>query len=356
MNIALRDKQASEGGGKKIWIDLDNSPHVPFFVPIVEELEKRGYSVLVTARDCFQVCELANLHGLKYKTIGRHYGKSRILKLAGLLWRALQLAPTVFSEKVDLAVSHGSRSQLLLSTLLRIRSVVIFDYEFARGLQALRPTWIMFPDVIDRPDSGGREVMTYPGIKEDVYVPRFKPDASIRRDLGLDPKDLVVTLRPPANEAHYHNPESEILLEAVISRLADHPETKVILLPRNRRQEMSIRKSWPTLFASGKIMVPDHVVDGLNLIWSSDLVICGGGTMNREAAALGVPVYSIFRGSSVSDVQSKLNLSRRNRGDEPDKRQEITLQTIVENIIAAAEPAGRAASSSDLNHCLPEQR
>src|ERR1035438_170277 len=105
---------------KKIWIDLDNSPHVPFFVPIIEELSRRGFSVLVTARDCFQVCDLASLLGLQYKRIGRHYGKVRILKLAGLCVRALQLAPTVMAEKPDLAVSHGSRAQLLLSTMVRL--------------------------------------------------------------------------------------------------------------------------------------------------------------------------------------------------------------------------------------------
>ena len=60
----------------KIWIDLDNSPHVPFFNPIVEELMKRGYDVKITARDCFQVCGLAGLHGLKYRRIGKHYRKN----------------------------------------------------------------------------------------------------------------------------------------------------------------------------------------------------------------------------------------------------------------------------------------
>src|SRR5664280_1303875 len=115
--------------GKKVWIDLDNSPHVPFFAPIIEQLKNRGCTLLVTARDCFQVCELANLFGLEYRRIGRHYGKSRVLKVAGLGVRALQLAPAVFQERPDLALSHGSRAQLLVSALARIPSVVIVDYE-----------------------------------------------------------------------------------------------------------------------------------------------------------------------------------------------------------------------------------
>jgi predicted glycosyltransferase len=344
-------------GAEKIWIDLDNSPHVPFFLPIIEELSRRGYSVLVTARDCFQVCDLASLLGLQYKRIGRHYGKVRILKLAGLCVRALQLAPTVLAEKPDLAVSHGSRAQLLLSAMVRLPSIVIVDYEFARGLALLRPGWIMIPETI--PDSAIRfdksRILKYPGIKEDVYVPRFQPDPRIQSQLGLDGDDLVVTVRPPANEAHYHRPESDSLFHAVIEFLSDKPDAKVILLPRNERQEISIRKAWPQLFDAGKLKVPAHAVDGLNLIWYSDLVISGGGTMNREAAALGVPVYSIFRGKigavdrylansgrlvlveSVDDIRAKIALDRRRRPAASEIGNSGALMKIVDNIVAAVE-------------------
>ena len=67
----------SSEGRERIWIDLDNSPHVPFFIPIIEELEKRGYSTFLTARDAYQVVELLDLHHLSCVRIGRHYGKSR---------------------------------------------------------------------------------------------------------------------------------------------------------------------------------------------------------------------------------------------------------------------------------------
>jgi predicted glycosyltransferase len=341
-------------GSKTVWIDLDNSPHVPFFAPIIEELEKRGYKVLITARDCFQVCALADLHLVPYKRVGRHYGKSKILKVTGSCIRALQLGPTVLRSKPAIALSHGSRSQVLLATLLQMPSIVICDYEFVKGLRALRPAVMMFPEVI----GGGTgavagRVMTYPGIKEDVYVPRFVPDTKLRADLGLSAEDLVVTVRPPANEAHYHNPESEILLEAVFARLTDCPEAKILLVPRNQRQEQFIRMRWPGLFSSGRMRVLEHAVDGLNLIWSSDLVISGGGTMNREAAALGVPVYSIFRGKlgavdrylasagrltmleSVGDVHSKMFLERRQAGEL--RNGSGALEKIVENIVTVVE-------------------
>src|SRR5262249_14089051 len=283
----------------KIWIDMDNSPHVPFFVPIVEALEKRGYSILLTARDCFQVRELADLFHLKYTLIGRHSGKNTIRKAAGLGVRALQLVSTALKEKPDLAVSVCSRSQLIVARCLGIPSLFIGDYEFAAGWWAfVRPTWVMCPEVIPKaamrypPD----RILHYPGIKEDVYVPRFVPDAHIRAQLGLGEEDVVVTLRPPAGEAHYHNPLSDRLFAAAIAFLSEKPEVKLVALPRNEQQAISVRRSRPDLCRIGKIRIPEQVVDGLNLIWFSDLVISGGGTMNREAAALGVPVYSVFRG------------------------------------------------------------
>src|SRR3989442_14832911 len=110
---AKTERWRAAAGKGKIWIDLDNSPHVPFFAPIVEELEKRGYSVVLTARDCFQVRELADLFHLNYKLIGRHSGKNKIRKMAGLCFRSLQLMPTVLKARPCLAVSHCSRAQVI---------------------------------------------------------------------------------------------------------------------------------------------------------------------------------------------------------------------------------------------------
>jgi predicted glycosyltransferase len=342
----------------KIWIDLDNSPHVPFFAPIVEELQQRGYTTVVTARDCFQVQELADLFHLNYKLIGRHSGKNKIRKMAGLCFRALQLIPTILKERPDLAVSHCSRSQLIVSTSLGIPSLFIGDYEFATGSVFIHPTWQMCPEVIPKaalaaalqcnPD----RIVKYPGIKEDVYVPRFVPDPRIKPQLGLQEQDLVVTLRPPASEAHYHNPQSDELFEAAIEVLSKKPDVKLVALPRNEKQAIGLKQRWPELFLNGKMRIPEHVVDGLNLIWYSDLVISGGGTMNREAAALGVPVYSIFRGKigavdhylsmrgrlvlleNVRDVQTKILLVRRNRPAKPQNGDGTALSSIVKQIVA----------------------
>ena len=214
----------------------------------------------------------------------------------------------------------------------------------------------MCPEVI--PDTalrGGNRVLKYPGIKEDVYVPRFVPDPQLRGQLGLCEDDLVVTLRPPANEAHYHTPKSDELFDAAVEFLRRRPDVKLVAVPRNERQAALVMQRWPDLFATGRMRIPDHVVDGLNLIWYSDLVISGGGTMNREAAALGVPVYSVFRGKigavdrylsakgrlvlleSVQDVQAKISVVRRKRPAKPESGDRTALSSIVGHISAILE-------------------
>jgi predicted glycosyltransferase len=78
-----------------------------------------------------------------------------------------------------------------------------------------------------------------------------------------------------------------------------------------------------------KVIVPDRVYDGPSLVAAMDLIFSGGGTMTREAAVLGVPSYSFFRGRlgrvdetledegrlvmlrSVEDIRSKVKLRKR---------------------------------------------
>jgi predicted glycosyltransferase len=345
------------GVGKKIWIDLDNSPHVPFFLPIIEELERKGHKVVLTARDSYQVCELLKFHHVSCKVIGKHWGRNRAFKIVGTFLRALQLSWLMLGEKVDLSVNHVSRSQLMSSALLGIPNVTISDYEFIARVGFLKSDWVFVPQFI--PDASAlkakKQLMKYPGLKEDVYVPRFRPDASLRSELGLSPEDLVVTVRPPASDAHYHNAEADVLLDATLRLLVERPDVRVILLPRNERQEKALRKDWASWIENRKIQIPEHVVDGLNLIWFSDLVISGGGTMNREAAALGVPVYSIFRGriggvdrylaatgrlvmiETPEDIRTKVILKRRETASQDRTDLSPALETIVAGIISIAQ-------------------
>jgi uncharacterized protein len=338
---------------RRVWIDIDNSPHVPFFIPIIEELKKRGVAIDLTARDIYQVCELIQFFKLPCKIIGGHYGKNKVLKVLGNCFRASQLVPTAARFRASLALSHGSRAQVLACKALGIPTIVMHDYEYSTKTGFIEPDWVFMPDVI--PDSAmsnrPERILKYPGLKEDVYVPGFVPDPSILSSLGISRDQIVVTLRPPATEAHYHNPESEQLFAEALHFLSENPRVRAVVLPRNQKQGAQLRREWASLIASGSMIIPTDPLDGLNLIWFSDLVISGGGTMNREATALGVPVYSVFRGKigavdrylaekgrltlleSISDVRTKVVLVQRNRLSRPEKIDRPALRTIVDKIV-----------------------
>jgi len=354
----------------KIWIDLDNAPHVPFFAPIIDELQKRGYNVVVTARDRFRVSELATMHHIPHELIGGNHGKLKLVKGLGVVYRAFKLGPFAQREKPDLAISHGSRSQIIFTRMAGIPSVVLFDYEHASRIPFIDYDNFIIPEVIPAEviKVKHRYIGKYPGIKEDVYVPRFRPTEGVLDEFGIDADRIVVLIRPPATDAHYQSPKSAALFRVVMDYVSADPETAIILLPRNEQQETMVRETWPDLIGAGKLVIPEKAMEGLNLMWHSDLVISGGGTMNREAAALGVPVYSIFRGEtcyvdryltesgrlimveSPQEVACKIRLEKWQRPEEPMKSSNRTLQVIVdelEAIAAAACPAsaGRLESA-----------
>jgi uncharacterized protein len=170
-------------------------------------------------------------------------------------------------------------------------------------------------------------------------------------------------VRPPASEAHYHNPEGEEFLTETLRYLLDHPEVRVVMLPRNENQKMALRCRWSQSIDEGRIVIPERALDGLNLIWNSDLVISGGGTMNREAAALGVPVFSIFRGhlgavdrylaetgrltliEKVEDIHAKIVLQPRKPSGWGSASESAVLDCIVNAIDSIAE-----------HKCLPAHR
>lgn len=341
----------------KIWIDLDNSPHVLFFAPIIAELERRGYGVWITARDRFQIDELATIHNISHLMVGKDCGKNKFLKVLGLLYRACQLLPLILREKPTIAISHGSRSQVIASKITGIPTVIMIDYEFVRlHFPFFCYDNIFIPEAIPKKSIRAKckNIWRYPGIKEDVYVPGFIPTEGIIDMLGINRDKIVVTIRPPATDAHYYKVESEKLFNDLVPFMAESPDTVMIMLPRNEKQGRTIRDKWPELLDKNKLIIPQKALDGLNLTWHSDLVVSAGGTMIREAAALGVPAYSIFGGeigcvdnylaeigclkliANSAEFLTKIKLEKRNRQSNSLLRSNSTLDCIVtelENVI-----------------------
>jgi uncharacterized protein len=292
------NRGAAEGGAEelKIWFDADNAPHVLVMRPIALELTRRGHEVFFTARDRSSTCELLDLYGLPYHRIGGSSVKSGTGKIATTLMRAVSLTRAVRRIKPDLSFGHGSRSLPIASRMLGIPSVTMFDYEWVNPLIFNRfCRTILLPEVIgqDRAAEAGintRRIRFFPGLKEQLYLAdrEFAGVPSHIRELtGGKP---YVLLRPPASTAHYHNPESEKVFEALLENLTGHGEFVTVMIPRS----MDDPSTGQALKRGA--LIPDRILDGPELVWNASLVAGGGGTMTREGAVLGVPSVSFFMG------------------------------------------------------------
>jgi predicted glycosyltransferase len=283
-----------------IWIDLANSPHVPFFRALVPEFEKRGAKVEITAREFAQTIEMAEAAGLAPVRIGGHGGRALSGKAGNLLGRAASLGKWARGRGFDLAVSHNSYAQVVAARALSIRSVTLMDYEHqpANHLAFRLASRVIVPrafpeEALRRYGASARKVRRYTGTKEDVYLADFDADSRFAEtlcELGVKPRDVLVVVRPPARDALYHRFENELFNE-LLGRLSERAGVKVILLARNEAQRATYEER-----ATANLILPRRALDGANLIASADLVISAGGTMNREAAALGVPAVTIYAG------------------------------------------------------------
>jgi predicted glycosyltransferase len=287
----------------RIWIDLANSPHVPFFAALAGEFARRGHAVEFTARRYAQTLELAGAAGLGPAVRGGHGGGRLSGKGANILGRAWSLARWARGRGFDLAVSHNSYSQIPAARALGLRAVTLMDYEHqpANHLAFRLASRVVVPEAfpeeaLRRFGARPSKVRRYRGIKEDVYLADFEPDptfaASLRGRFGVDASsDTLVVVRPPASEALYHRFENE-LFEELLNRLLAREGVKVLLLARTdaQREELEAR------FRAKNLIAPREALDGANLVAAADLLVSAGGTMNREAAALGVPAATVYAG------------------------------------------------------------
>jgi predicted glycosyltransferase len=276
-----------------VWIDLTNSPHVLVMRPVIEQLRARGHEVQVTARDFAQTLDLCRRFGIAHTAIGRHRGGSLAAKARGLAARSLALARWARPRHFDLALGHGSNDITVAAALLHIPCSSTFDYEWAtvqhnvncRLAQAVVVPEAIPPERLYRYGARGK-LYAYPGLKEEYYLADFEPGAAVLAELGLDPNVPIALVRTPPEVSLYHRFENDLFTQ-VIDRLTT--TAQVVVLPRTPEQRDEMKRY-------GGLIVPDHAIDAQSLIAYADLVVSAGGTMNREAVALGTPVYTIFEG------------------------------------------------------------
>jgi predicted glycosyltransferase len=281
----------------RVWIDITNSPHVPFFKPLIRLLEAQGHDVEVTAREYAQTLQLLELHGIAHHVVGpRHGGAGTLGKARALLGRLGALHRFAHGRDFDVALAHGSHELTLTARRLGIPSTTAFDYEYAwlqHQLGCRAATTVVVPDAIP-PERVARfgakppKLLRYAGLKEEYYLADFEPAAEPVE--GLDPARVLVVVRTPPEVSLYHRHGNPLFVE-VLERLGRDESVHAVVLPRTDEQRTAIGA-----FRLPSLVVPPRAVDAQSLIAHADLVVSAGGTMNREAVALGVPVYTTFGG------------------------------------------------------------
>jgi predicted glycosyltransferase len=273
----------------RVWVDLTNSPHVLVLRPIVRVLEERGAEVLITARDFAQTLELCERHGLGCEPIGRHRGGRLAAKGVGLMSRSTALLRWARGRRIDIALGHGSNDVTVAAKLLGIPSSTAFDYEWAKvqhNVNCRLVQAVVVPDAIPperlAPYGAARKLRRYEGLKEEYYLADFEPDPAVLGELGLDRSKPIAVVRTPPAVSLYHRFENP-LFAGVLDRLRP---LQTVVLPRTPEQRAEL----------DGFIVPEHAVDAQSLVAYADLVVSAGGTMNREAVALGTPVWTTFEG------------------------------------------------------------
>jgi hypothetical protein len=280
-----------------IWVDLTNPAHVIVLRPLVELLEAGGHEVTLTARPLSHTTELLDDWGHPYTAIGHHGGPSRVGKALAAGSRTAQAFAFARGKRFDYGLAHGSTDLPPVGRLLRIPNTTMFDYEWARlqhELNCRLATRVLVPDAIPAErlaPYGARppKLVRYPGLKEEYYLGDFEPNESVLGELGLDRERVVSVVRTAPSYALYLGGSENELLPRVLRRLLDE-EAQVVVLARTDDQRRSLRE------LDGSLIVPEHAVDGRSLAAFADLVVSAGGTMIREGAVLGTPVWSIFEG------------------------------------------------------------
>jgi predicted glycosyltransferase len=277
----------------RVWIDLTNSPHVLVMRPVIRALQRRGAEVLVTARDFAQTLGLCERLEIDHWAIGRHRGGRLGAKGAGLAQRSGALVRWARGRRIDLALGHGSNDVSVAARLLGIPSTTAFDYEWARVQHQVNcrlASAVVVPEAIP-PErlapygATAAKLRRYAGLKEEYYLSDFEPDAAVLGELGLDPAQPIAVVRTPPAVSLYHRFENPLFAE-VLERLRG---AQAVVLPRTDEQRAE-------LTAAGGFVIPERAIDAPSLIAHADLVISAGGTMNREAVALGTPVWTTFEG------------------------------------------------------------
>jgi predicted glycosyltransferase len=302
----------------RVWVDLTNTAHVLVLRPLVELLEERGHDVVLTARPLSHTVDLLDDWGHPYTVLGQYGGSKRIGKARAAAGRVVEMARFGRGAGFDCGLAHGSTDLPPACRLLRIPNSTMFDYEWAslqHHVNCRLATRVLVPDAIPaervaRYGARKRKLVRYPGLKEEYYLAGFEPDEAVLDALGVSRDGILCVVRTAPSYALYLGGSENALLPAVLRHLHDAPESQTVVLTRNAEQADAVRA-----LGLDRLVVPPRAVDGRSLVAFADVLVSAGGTMNREAAVMGTPVWSMFEGrlgaiDEMLAAQGRLHLLR----------------------------------------------
>jgi len=283
----------------RIWVDLTNTAHVLVLRPLVELLEGDGHEVELTARPLSHTLELLDDWGHPYTALGHYGGVSRAGKARAAAGRVVDMLRFGCGRGFHSALAHGSTDLPMACRALRVPNSTMFDYEWAtlqHNVNCRLANRVLMPDAIPaervaRYGARPPKLIRYPGLKEEYYMADFKPDAAVLEQLGVDRELPLCVVRTAPSYALYLGGSENPLLLRLLRHVVEAEGAQAVVLARTPEQREDIRA-----LGLERVIVPDRAVDGRSLVAFADALVSAGGTMNREAAVLGTPVWSIFEG------------------------------------------------------------
>jgi predicted glycosyltransferase len=282
----------------RIWFDFTNTAHVLVLRPLVELLEHDGHEVTLTARPLSHTVQLLEDWGHPHTVLGRHGGAGRAAKARAAADRVGRLVRFGRRRGFDWAIAHGSTDLPVACRVLGVPNTTMLDYEWAvlqhsvncrLATRTLAPEAIP-PERLRRYGAHGTKLVRYPGLKEEYYMAEWEPDPRVLDELELDPERVLCIVRTAPSYALYLHGARDALVPRVLRRLNDE-DVQTVVLTRTAEQASSIIE-----LGLNRLVVPRRAVDGRSLVAFADALVSAGGTMNREAAVLGTPAWSIFEG------------------------------------------------------------
>lgn len=293
----------------RVWIDILTPKQVLFFEALISELaKKKNMELILTSRNYRELNEMLRLHEINTEVIGAHGGGDLKQKLISSAKRIIDLTEYIEETKPDVAVSFSSVEAARVAFGLSIPHVCISDSPHSVAVSKLTvplskllcTPYVIPKNIWTKYGIDKTNIIQYKAIDAYVWLKNFKPNSKVIEQLNIKDKEkAIITLRTEESFAAYLLKRTTIrnyaLIELIKKLASKFSDARVIVVPRYKEQSNFIKSE----IDESNVIILDKVIETQSLLYYSDVFIGGGGTMNAEAALLGVPVVSIYPGKTT---------------------------------------------------------